>query len=63
MPTAVADEETKRPLVTSREPVGPVNAGDPGSQADQALRDALIVLVAAWVILFLLAFSLRRYNI
>lgn len=63
MPTATSDEATMRPLVTAREPVGAPEAGDPGSKGEQALRDSIAVLVVGWVLLFLLAWSLRRYNV
>lgn len=51
------------PLTTSREPVGPVHAGDKGGLGDQALMDALMVIGAAWLILAFLSFSLRGFNI
>lgn len=51
------------PLVTSREPVGPVHAGDKGSLGDQALMDSLLIVGICWVLLFLLSFSLRGFNI
>ncbi len=50
-------------LVTSREPKGPKRAGDPGTPGDLALRDAICLIVAAWVVLFFLGFSLRGFNI
>lgn len=51
------------PLVTSREPVGPVHAGDKGGLGDQALMDALLIVGACWVVIALLTFSLRGFNI
>lgn len=50
-------------LVTKREPEGIVQPGDPGSVGDRALIDALIIVIAAWLILFFLVFTLRRFNI
>lgn len=49
-------------LKVSREPVGPKRAGDKGSVGDVALMDAIAIVVAAWLILFLLAFTLRNHN-
>jgi hypothetical protein len=63
MPTAVEQEFTTRPISTTREPVGPKNAGSKGSPGDVALMDAVAIVLIAWVVLFLLGFSLRRHNI
>lgn len=63
MPMGVEPERIGSPAVFSREPVGPKNAGSKGSLGDTALMDAIAIVVAAWVVLFLLAFSLRRHNI
>ena len=49
-------------LTVSREPVGPKRAGDKGSVGDQALMDAVAIILACWVVLFLLFFSLRRHS-
>jgi hypothetical protein len=57
------DERVGNPLVVSREPKGPKRSGDKGTMGDQALMDALVIVVAAWVVLLLLGFSLRRYNV
>lgn len=57
------DERVGQPIVMTREPVGPKNAASKGSVGDVAFRDALTIVIAAWVILFLLSFSLRRHNI
>jgi hypothetical protein len=63
MPTAT-EKPTGRPdLVTSREPVGPVLAGDKGTPGDRALMDAIAIVVAAWLVLFLIAYSLRKHNV
>jgi hypothetical protein len=50
-------------LVTSHEPKGPKKATDKGTPGDQALMDALCILGAAWVLLFLLMFSVRSHNL
>lgn len=63
MPMASEDPRVGRPIQTTREPVGPKNAGSPGTVGDKALMDAVFIVVAAWVILFFLGFSLRRHNI
>jgi hypothetical protein len=61
--TGKEDEGFSKPLVTSREPVGPKSAGDKGTLGDQALMDAMAVIAIAWVILLFLMFSLRSFNI
>lgn len=63
MPVAVEQEFTTRQINTTREPVGPKNAGSKGSPGDVALMDAVAVVLIAWVVLFLLGFSLRRHNV
>lgn len=50
-------------LVTTREPVGPKNAGSKGSAGDVALMDSLAIIGAAWVVLMLMIWSLRSHNI
>jgi hypothetical protein len=62
MPLRNEDDRQGRTIVTTREPVGPKNAASKGSVGDVALMDALAIVIAAWVVLFLLAFSLRRHN-
>lgn len=63
MPMAIEEHEP-RTLVTSREPERNLTkAGEIGSMGDQALKDALLIIVAALVLLFLLGFSLRGHNI
>lgn len=56
-----AEDHTKPQLVTARTPVGPktANANTPG---DTALRDALMMVVAAWLVLFFLYWTLRNHN-
>jgi hypothetical protein len=63
MPVMTEDERQGRPISVSREPVGPKNAASKGSVGDVALMDAVMIVGAAWVILFLLSFSLRRHNV
>lgn len=50
-------------LTTSREPVAPKDQAKAGSMGDVALKDALLIVIGAWVVLFLLVFSLRSANI
>lgn len=63
MPFGIEDERQGKPIVTTREPVGPKNAGSKGSTGDVAVMDAVTIVVIAWVVLFLLWFSLRRHNV
>lgn len=63
MPMATEETRVGNPIVTSREPVGPKNAASKGGTGDQALMDAVALVIGAWVILFLLGFSLRKHNI
>jgi hypothetical protein len=57
------DERLGSPIQTTREPVGPKKVGDKGSKGDMAVMDAVLIVAAAWLVLFLLAFTLRRHNI
>jgi hypothetical protein len=64
MATMVTEESRMgNPIVSTREPVGPKTAGDKGTPGDMAVMDAVMIVGAAWLVLFLLAFSLRRHNI
>jgi hypothetical protein len=63
MPFATEDDRQGRAITTTREPVGPKNAGSKGSVGDVAVMDAIALVVAAWLVLFLLAYSLRHHNI
>jgi hypothetical protein len=63
MPMASEDARVGSPIKTAREPVGPKNSGSKGSTGDRALMDAVMIVVAAWLILFFLAFSLRAHNV
>lgn len=64
MGSMVSEVENKTsPLTLKREPKAPKRAGDPGSIGDQALKDAITIILIGWVLLFLLAFSLRKHNV
>ena len=63
MPVGMEDKEVGRRITVTREPVGPKNAASKGSIGDQALMDALLIVIAAWILLFFLTFSLRRHNV
>lgn len=63
MPVASEDEMVGRKIVTSREPTAKPKAGQPGSIGDQALTDAVIAIAVAWLLLFLIIFSLRGANV
>ncbi len=63
MPMASEDSRVGSPIVMAREPVGPKNAGSKGTRGDQALMDAIIIVVTAWALLFFLGFSLRSHNV
>lgn len=56
-----AEEHGKPTLVTSRTPVGPNNASQ-NTPGDTALRDALMMVIAAWLVLFFLYWTLRNHN-
>lgn len=60
---ATENDRVGRSILTEREPVGPKNAGSKGSPGDVALMDAVAIVVVAWVVLFLLWFTLRRHNV
>lgn len=63
MPMATEESRVGNPILTTREPVGPKNAATKGGTGDQALMDAVWIVLACWVILFMLGFSLRKHNI
>lgn len=63
MPMANEEDYVSRPIVTTREPVGPKNAASKGSVGDQAVMDAVMIVAAAWIFLFFLSFSLRGHNV
>lgn len=59
----IMEEPTKNPpnLATSNEPT--VAKTPTKNIGDQALRDALILVIGAWLVLFFLVFSLRGHNL
>ena len=63
MPMQTEDARVGNPIVTSREPVGPKTTGSKGSVGDVALMDAIAIVIGAWVLVFLIAISLRHHNI
>lgn len=63
MPVMTEDARVGRPIQTTREPVGPKTPGSKGTVGDVALMDAVAIVIGAWLLLFLLAFTLRRHNI
>ena len=63
MPVVSEQDFVSRPIQTTREPVGPKTAGSKGSIGDQAVMDAVIIVGAAWLIIFMLWFSLRSHNV
>jgi hypothetical protein len=63
MPMGKEPERVGTPIVTEREPQGPVRAGDKGSIGDVALMDAIVLVLACWLFLFLIGFSLRRHSL
>ena len=63
MPMATEEDRQSRPGVFTREPVGPKNGGSKNSVGDVALKDAICIVLAAWAIVFFLAFSLRSHNV
>jgi len=63
MPFGTEPERQGSPATFTREPVGPKNAASKGSVGDVALMDAIAIVVGAWILLFLIAFSLRSHNV
>ena len=63
MPFGTEDDRQGRPIVTTREPVGPRNAASKGGPGDQALMDALIIVGIAWLIVIALTVSLGRHSV
>lgn len=57
------DPRQGQPIQMSREPVGPKRAGDKGTPGDVALMDAVYIVAACWIFLFIFYFSIRRHNI
>lgn len=63
MPMATEDARQGTPIKMTNEPVGPKNAGSPGSIGDVALKDAIALIIVAWLVVFFFTFSLRRFNV
>lgn len=63
MPMGSEPERVGTPIVTTREPVGPVRAGEKGSVGDQALMDGIVIILMCWLLLFILVGTLRGHNI
>lgn len=61
MPLATETKDSPQ-LVTSRTPVGPNNASEK-TPGDQAVNDALLIIIGAWLLLAFLYWSLRRHNV
>lgn len=59
----IMEESVKEPpnLATSNEPT--VAKSPAKNLGDQALRDAIILVVVAWLVLFFLVWSLRGHNL
>lgn len=57
------DSSQSKPLTTSNEPKGPIKKGGKGSMGEQAFNDAVVIVGICWLVLFVLVFSLRSYNI
>jgi len=60
---ATEPERVGAPIKTTNEPVGPKNAGSPGSVGDVALKDAIALVLACWLIVIFFTVSLRRFNV
>jgi len=63
MPMGTEENGTSRPIVTTREPVAPKSSGSKGTVGDRAVMDAVMLVGACWVALFLLSYSLRNHNV
>lgn len=62
MPMGTEDARVGSPIQMTREPVGPKRAGGKGSIGDQALMDAVLMVIGAWAVVVALAVSLRSHN-
>lgn len=62
MPFGTEPERLGQMPKFTNEPVGPKNAGSKGSVGDVALKDAIGIIVVAWLVLFFITYSLRRHN-
>lgn len=47
----------------ARDPKRKTPKSGPGSMGDTALKDALFIVIAAWIVLILLAYTLRHHNV
>lgn len=65
MPIHKDDEAGQSARITvSREPKGPANASNGAATlGDQAFRDAVMIVVGAWIVVLFLVWSLRSSNI
>jgi len=63
MPVMTEDTRQGTPIKMTNQPVGPKNAASKGSVGDTALMDAIGIVIGAWLILFLLMYSLRGHNV
>ena len=57
------ETHTSPKLVTSRTPVGPTASGAAESIGGMAFNDSVLIIVAAWAIVFILVFTLRQHNV
>lgn len=63
MPMGTEPERMGTPIVTTREPQGPVRPGEKGSAGDTALMDGVAIILACWILLFIITGTLRGHNI
>jgi len=63
VPVMTEDTRQGTPIKMTNQPVGPKNAASKGSVGDTALMDAIGIVIGAWLILFLLTYSLRGHNV
>lgn len=54
---------TGMPGNPARDPKRKTPKSGPGSMGDTAFKDALLIVILAWVVVILLAFSLRHHNV
>lgn len=57
------EEAPDTSLTARREPKRRLKSGAKGSVGDQAVMDAVCIVAFAWIVLILLALSLRNHNI
>lgn len=63
MPTVKDMAGEVRSLTVSRDPVDPQSIQKSKSIGDQAVMDAVVIVLIAWAVLFALAWSLRSHNV